>query len=124
MDQKIRQQWSGPTRAAFRCTALIRGACDVEMCPFQPLCELAKEGRGRDGSAVTSTHIREICKVALQLVAVLVRQGHMPGPVISAHASVNQLAHQSVVIAQRAGVMMPQSHDASACQSRNVDNRR
>src|SRR5580692_6482421 len=103
MDQKICEQGRGPARAAFVRTTLIRGSGDVEMRPFEPLSEFTEECRRRDGSALTSSDIREIREVALQLLAVLLREWQVPGPIIGAQAGFHKLVHETFVVAHCAG---------------------
>src|ERR1700712_626839 len=105
MDKKVREQRRGPARAAFLRTALISGACDVEMRPFEPLGELGQECRGCDGTAVTATDIRKIRKVALQLIGILVRERQLPRTVIGAYTGCHQLTDQILVVADAARVM-------------------
>src|SRR5438046_704463 len=108
MDKKVGEQRCWPARTAFLSTALVSGPCDVEMRPFEPLGELTQECRGRDGTALTPTDIREIREVALQLIPVLLGEGQMPRPVIRAYASVHELTHEFLVVAHSARMMMPQ----------------
>src|ERR1700743_3300853 len=108
MDEKVREQRRGPARAAFLSTALISGPCDVEMRPFEPLGELGQECRGGDGTAITTTDIREIREVALQLIGVLLRERQLPRTVIGTHAGCHELGDQILIIAHAARMMMPE----------------
>ena len=102
MDKKVCEQRRWPARAAFLRTALISGPCDVEMRPFEPLGELAQECRSRNGTTLAPTDIREIREVALQLITVLVGEGHMPCPVIRAYTCLHEIMYEVVMIAHGA----------------------
>src|SRR6266581_8350321 len=120
MDKKVCEQRRWPARAAFLRTALISGPGDVEMRPFEPFGELAEECRSRNGATLAPTDIREIREVALQLIGVLIGEGHLPRPVLRAYTRLHELMHEIVVIAHGTRVMMPQCNDARTGQCRNI----
>ena len=91
------------------------------MRPFEPLGKLAQECRSRNGTTLAPTYIREIREVALQLIAVLIGEGHMPCPVIRAYTCLHEIMYEVFVIAHGARVMMPECNDARTGQCRNID---
>src|SRR5580692_129018 len=70
LQQELRQQRRGPARTALLRTALVSGARDVEVRPFEPLGELAEKSGRRDRAAVAPADVGEIGEIALQLLSV------------------------------------------------------
>src|SRR5256885_8787068 len=81
LQQKVREQRHRPARTALLRTALVGGARDVEVRPFQSLGEFAEESRGGNRAAVTSADIGKVGEVALQRFRVLLRQRQLPAAV-------------------------------------------
>src|SRR5689334_12324210 len=98
MNQKVREQWSRPARAAFLRTALIGGARDVEVRPFQPLCELAQKRGCGDRAAFPSADVREIREITLELIGVLLGEREMPGAIVRPHSGLHELLDEGVIV--------------------------
>src|SRR5579862_6854640 len=98
MDKKVRKQWRWPARTAFLSTALICGPCYVEMRPFEPLGELAKECRSGDRTALAPADIREIREIALELIGILFGERHVPCLVVRSHTGLHELTHELFVV--------------------------
>src|SRR5579862_704523 len=124
MQKEVGEQWRGSTGAALGRAALVGGAGDVEVSPLQPQSELGEERRRRDRTAVAAAHVGEVGEVALELVRIFIGERQRPAAVVGARSGILQLAHQRLVIAHHARMMMAERHDAGAGEGRQIDHRR
>src|SRR6202034_4583371 len=123
LDQKVREQRCRPPAAAFLCTAVVSGARDVEMRPFESLGELAEKGGRGDRAAVAPADVGEVGEVALELLSVLLGERQLPAASDRAHSVLQELAHQSLIVAHDARVVVTEGDHAGAGERGDVDDR-
>src|SRR2546430_16094200 len=80
--QKVREQRRRPASTALLRTALVGGARDVEVRPFESLGEFAEESRGGDCAAVTSADIGKVGEVALERFRVFLGERQLPAAIV------------------------------------------
>ena len=93
------------------------------MRPVEVLGEARQEAAGGDGAGLRPANVGDVGERAVELLLVLVMQRQLPGAVVGAFASLEDLPDQGVIVAHQAGDVAAQGDDAGAGEGGDVDHR-